>query len=157
MGSLVSRLGSPLLRWGLPLLLMLGLALGGWALWERGNAARQQAERLADQRDVAQRENQQRQVVIDALWANAQRLADQRRTLNATLAELDRTASDRLATLEELQRENAELRAWADARLPEPVIRLRERPAVTGAAAYRQALRDADALHPAGQPSDDQR
>lgn len=157
MGSILTRLGGPLVRWGLLFFLLIGLAVGGWALWERGNAAQQHAARLSDQRDRAQQESRQRQVVIEALWDNAERLADQRRALNDTLATLERTASDRLASLEELQRENAELRAWADTRLPEPVIRLRDRNAVTGAAAYREALRDPVSLHAAGQPSDDQR
>ncbi len=40
-------------------------------------------------------------------------------------------------TIEELKRENDELRNWADQPLPDAARRLRERPALTGAAAYR--------------------
>jgi LysB family phage lysis regulatory protein len=43
-------------------------------------------------------------------------------------------------TIEELKRENDELRSWADQPLPDAARRLRERPALTGAAAYRDWL-----------------
>lgn len=43
-------------------------------------------------------------------------------------------------TIEELKRENDELRNWADQPLPDAARRLRERPALTGAAAYRDWL-----------------
>lgn len=47
---------------------------------------------------------------------------------------------DRLRTIEELKRENDELRRWADAPLPDAVIRLRQRPALTGGQSYREWL-----------------
>ena len=43
-------------------------------------------------------------------------------------------------TIEELKRENDELRNWAVQPLPDAARRLRERPALTGAAAYRDWL-----------------
>ena len=43
-------------------------------------------------------------------------------------------------TIEELKRENDELRNWAVQPLPDVARRLRERPALTGAAAYRDWL-----------------
>lgn len=39
--------------------------------------------------------------------------------------------------IEELKRENEDLRRWADTPLPADIIRLRERPAIAGGAAYR--------------------
>ncbi|WP_422394677.1 Rz-like lysis system protein LysB [Pseudomonas idahonensis] len=56
----------------------------------------------------------------------------------------------RQLTIEGLKRENADLRAWADQPLPDIARRLRERPALTGADAYRQWLSDRGALQPAG-------
>nr|WP_300245402.1 Rz-like lysis system protein LysB [Pseudomonas sp.] len=56
----------------------------------------------------------------------------------------------RQLTIEGLKRENADLRAWADQPLPDVARRLRERPALTGADAYRQWLSDRGALQPAG-------
>ncbi len=46
----------------------------------------------------------------------------------------------RKRTIEELKRENSELREWATQLLPDAARRLRERPAITGAAAYRDWL-----------------
>lgn len=125
-----------------------------WALWQRTNAAEARAD-LAEQQlaESLQREAQNK-VVINALWANARRQETQRRALAQQQTDLARTASNRLITIEELQRENATLRAWADTRLPDAVSWMRKRPAVTGAAAYHQSVRDAEPLHPPGQPSD---
>lgn len=55
----------------------------------------------------------------------------------------------RQLTIEGLKRENADLRAWADQPLPDVARRLRERPALTGADAYRQWLSGRGALQPA--------
>ncbi|SPJ33421.1 hypothetical protein KSP9073_01430 [Kushneria phyllosphaerae] len=132
--------------------LIAGLTLGGWALWQRGNAANDRADRIAQQRDTAEQENQRRQVVIDALWDNARRLESQRRALDEQQTELTRTASNRLEQIREIQRDDTDTKDWADTRLPDAVIRLRQRPAVTGADAYRQSVRNPDALHPAGKP-----
>jgi len=125
-----------------------------WALWQRSQAAEARAD-LAEQR-LAESQQREREshVVIDALWKNASRLDAQRRALARQRAELERAASDRLSTIQELQRDNEDLRRWAGTRLPDAVIRLRRRPAVTGAADYRQALRDAEPVHAAGQQPD---
>ncbi|MCM2973504.1 Rz-like lysis system protein LysB [Larsenimonas suaedae] len=130
---------------------------GGWLLWERGNAAIERADRIALERDAAQQESQRRQVVIDALWDNAQRLDAQRTALAEQQSELERTASNRLDQIRELQRDNDEIRDWAGTRLPDAVIRLRRHDALTGADAYRQSLRDAEPVHAAGQSPDHQR
>jgi LysB family phage lysis regulatory protein len=50
--------------------------------------------------------------------------------------------------IKELKRENAELREWAAAQLPATARRLRQRPAITGADAYRDWLSGRNALHP---------
>jgi len=46
----------------------------------------------------------------------------------------------RQRTIEELKRENEDLRRWADAPLPDPVVRLRQRPALAGGKSYREWL-----------------
>jgi LysB family phage lysis regulatory protein len=48
--------------------------------------------------------------------------------------------------IEELKRENEYLRLWADTLLPSDVVRLRERPAITGGAAYREWLSKGDTV-----------
>jgi LysB family phage lysis regulatory protein len=52
--------------------------------------------------------------------------------------------------IERLKNENPEVRRWADSLLPDPVARLRERPALTGSAAYAEYLRTRDTVQPAG-------
>ena len=129
-------------------LAILGLVLlVTWALWQRTNAAEARAD-LAEQQlaESLQREAQNK-VVINALWDNARRQANQRRALAQQQASLARTASNRLTTIEELHRENETLRAWATAPLPDAISRMRRRPAVTGADAYHQSVRDAEPLH----------
>ncbi|SUF99668.1 regulatory protein [Salmonella enterica subsp. enterica serovar Hartford] len=58
-------------------------------------------------------------------------------------AEAEQTSAQlrqRQRRIEELKRENEDLRRWADTPLPADIIRLRERPTLTGGAAYRQWL-----------------
>lgn len=73
------------------------------------------------------------------------------------LVQLERTQEDfrnaldrRMFDFDRLKNENPEIRNWADAVLPDPVARLRERPALTGSAAYADYLRTRDAVQPAG-------
>ncbi|PKH63463.1 MULTISPECIES: Rz-like lysis system protein LysB [unclassified Halomonas] len=129
-------------------LAILGLVLlVTWALWQRTNAAEARADLAEQQLAASLQREAQNKVVINALWDNARRQANQRRALAQQQASLARTASDRLATIEELHRENETLRAWATTRLPDAVSRMRQRPAVTGADAYHQSVRDAEPLH----------
>ncbi len=60
------------------------------------------------------------------------------------------TLTERENHIESLQHENATIRSWADAPLPDAIVRLRERPAATGAGAYAQRLPSSDALPAAG-------
>ncbi|MCW9998280.1 Rz-like lysis system protein LysB [Escherichia coli] len=59
---------------------------------------------------------------------------------------IDKLPDSRKERFEELKRENEDLRRWADTPLPADIIRLRERPALTGGAAYRQWLSASDAV-----------
>lgn len=95
---------------------------------------------------------------------DADRNLETAKTLQATL-EQERSAQTSLRTqqdllrqglakreltIEALKRENAELRDWAAQSLPDAARRLRERPALTGADAYRQWLSGRGAVQPAG-------
>lgn len=78
-------------------------------------------------------------------------LADERQaqtTLQQLGQDLRRELDVRKQQIKELKRENAELREWAVAHLPAAARRLRQRPAITGAAAYRDWLSSRNALHP---------
>lgn len=59
---------------------------------------------------------------------------------------------DRQRKIEELKRENEDLRRWSNTALPDPVIRLRQRPALAGGESYREWLSENHPL-PAGSGS----
>ena len=73
-------------------------------------------------------------------------------TLRTQQDQLRQGLAKRELTIEALKRENAELRDWAAQSLPDAARRLRERPALTGADAYRQWLSGRGAVQPAGNP-----
>ena len=76
-------------------------------------------------------------------------LADERNAhaqLRAQQDQLRQGLAKREQTIEALKRENTELREWAAQPLPDTARRLRERPALTGADAYRQWLSGRGAL-----------
>ncbi len=81
---------------------------------------------------------------LQALEANRQALNDSLKTLTA----------ERAKHYERLEHENAALRAWGAVPLPADVARLRERPAFTSAAAYREWLSAADTVPAASESSD---
>ncbi|WP_420832629.1 Rz-like lysis system protein LysB [Pseudomonas laurylsulfatiphila] len=71
-------------------------------------------------------------------------------SLRAQQDQLRQGLANRERTIEALKRENSELRIWADQPLPDAARRLRGRPALTGADAYRQWLSGRGAVPPAG-------
>lgn len=90
----------------------------------------------------------------------ADRLNAQRLDLAALTTQQEgfRAALDeREFNFERLKNEDSEVRSWADTVLPAGVVRLQQRPAITGAAGYAEYLRTRDALHTAGQPAEDKR
>ncbi|MGY2295018.1 Rz-like lysis system protein LysB [Pseudomonas yamanorum] len=71
-------------------------------------------------------------------------------TLRAQQDQQRQSLATRERTIEELKRENTELRDWASQPLPDAARRLRERPALTGAAAYRDWLSGRGAVPTSG-------
>ena len=115
----------------LAVILALVLALLGWQSWRLNNAG----HTIGTQ--------------AEALKKNKQELAKKNSQL-ISLSILTETNSRR--RIEELKRENEDLRRWADTPLPADIIRLRDRPALAGGAAYREWLSKSDAV-PSGQVS----
>lgn len=60
-------------------------------------------------------------------------------------------AAGRDQRLKELMNENTEVKRWADTRLPDAVIRLQQRPAITGSEGYHTYLSGSVAMHSASQ------
>lgn len=92
-----------------------------------------ETQRAANQRQLARLSSQQGEI--------RSQLIDQRQRFRRQL--------------EEVNSEFEEYKAWASRQLPDAVIRLRERPAITGASAYQQWLSTDSALPVAAEPSDD--
>ncbi len=66
--------------------------------------------------------------------------------LQTTQKDLRREIDVRKRRIQELEDENADLKAWAGQPLPAAARRLRQRPVLTGAAAYREWLSSSNAL-----------
>ncbi len=66
--------------------------------------------------------------------------------LQTTQKNLRREIDVRRRRIQELEDENAELKAWAGQPLPAAARRLRQRPVLTGATAYREWLSSGNAL-----------
>lgn len=139
-----SLLRSPL-TW---LLLALAIALSGWG-WSATSAAtaRGKVDTLQTDLNAANdkaKEAEQREKLkdgaIDTLNSELTAQAAAAATLQRQLGDLTITAATRADTIKRLKRENAELKEWADRPLPDPVVRLLQRPAITGAADYQAHL-----------------
>ncbi len=66
--------------------------------------------------------------------------------LQTTQTDLRREIDVRKRRIQELEDENADLKAWAGQPLPAAARRLRQRPVLTGATAYREWLSGGNAL-----------
>ncbi|MHA3516090.1 Rz-like lysis system protein LysB [Yersinia enterocolitica] len=110
------------------------LLLAGGVQTHRLSEARQL---VIDQQaaDVASKNGQ---LIALALTANANNQAQAQ--LRQQVASTDQLLAQRNSQIKRLYRENETLRRWADTPLPDDIIRLRRRPAIIGAADYRQWL-----------------
>lgn len=133
------------------------LALLIWGQQQRIDVAESQAE-LANATAKTAREDADRNLrTANTLTATLKQERDAQSTLRAQQDQLHQSLANRERTIEDLKRENAELRDWAAQPLPDAARRLRERPALTGAAAYRDWLSGRGAVPPAGDQPPQQR
>lgn len=133
--------------------LLYGLALVGalclliWVQQQRIEAAQMRADLASKRLQTAQQRNARQAATITRLAGEVatQRLDQQ--ALQQTIADLHQAhATDQLKK-KERRRENPTHATWAAQPLPDAARRLHERPAITGAAGYRQWLSGRDALH----------
>lgn len=136
------------------LLLALLVALGGWG-WSASSAAMAEGQVTTLQADLkaaddkakeAEEREKGKDSTIETLNAELDTQATAAAKLQRQLGDLTITATTRADTIKRLKRENAELQAWADRPLPDPVVRLLQRPALTGAADYQAHLSGPDPL-----------
>ncbi|MGY3931222.1 putative LysB-like protein [Aeromonas encheleia] len=143
------------------LLIALAITLGGWG-WSATSAATAKGKVTTLQSDLkaaddkakeAERREKLKDTTITTLSGELTKQAEAAAQLQSQLGELSMTAATRADTIKRLKRENAELKEWADRPLPDPVVRLLQRPALTGAADYQAHLSGPDPLPTAaGQP-----
>jgi len=113
---------------------------------QRIDAETARADLASDRQQQAEQRNtrQAAVIVVQEQALGAERAAQA--SLHEQHGQLRQALAARQLTIQELRRENAELRDWADQLLPAAARRLRQRPAITGAADYQHWLSRRDAL-----------
>ncbi|WP_223569377.1 Rz-like lysis system protein LysB [Pseudomonas sp. BF-R-26] len=129
------------------------LALLIWSQEQRITVADKNTELATKDADAAHEESGRNLSTANTLRITLQQEREAQTTLRSQQDQLRQGLAKRELTIEALKRENAELRDWADQPLPDAARRLRERPTLTGADAYRQWLSGRGALHSAGDQS----
>lgn len=134
-------------RWLLALVAALGLLV--WHQQTRIDAEQAGKELAVERAEQAEQTAAQHQANADTLAATLATERDAQAQLQTRTDELRTLLAARQRDIEELTRENQELRDWAGQSLPAAARRLRERPALTGADAYRDWLSRRDAVRAA--------
>ncbi|MCU7783398.1 Rz-like lysis system protein LysB [Lelliottia amnigena] len=131
----------------LAIVLALVIAALGWQSWQLSDARHTidtQGEALETKTQALAKKNSQ--LISLAILTETNSRAQMRLYAAAELTTA--LLRHRQHRIEELKRENEDLRRWADTPLPADIIRLRERPALVGGAAYREWLYQSDAVQP---------
>ncbi|NMD76490.1 LysB family phage lysis regulatory protein [Citrobacter sp. DNRA3] len=131
----------------LAIVLALVLAALGWQSWRLNNASHIIETQGAALKSKSQELTKKNSQLIGLSILTETNSREQTR-LYAAAENTRSLLHQRQNRIEELKRENEDLRRWADTLLPPDVIRLRERPAITGGAAYREWLSKGDAVPP---------
>ncbi len=131
----------------LAVVLALVLAVLGWQSWRLNNASHTIETQGAALKSKSQELTKKNSQLIGLSILTETNSREQVR-LYAAAEDTRALLHQRQSRIEELKRENEDLRRWADALLPPDVVRLRERPALTGGAAYREWLSKGDAVPP---------
>jgi LysB family phage lysis regulatory protein len=108
-----------------------------------------------DRVERAEQATRDRDGTIKTLTDTAARNKTAAAKLQAARDTIATTLSKRENLIESLQHENATIRSWADTSLPDAIVRLRDRPATTGADNLSQRLPGSDPLPAAGGGSQD--
>lgn len=138
------------LRQALYGLALLGaLALLIWVQETRIDVAEGKTERAQDAAKTARDDADRNLKTANTLAGTLKQERENQGALRTQQDLLRQGLAKREQTIEELKRENSELRDWATQLLPDAARRLRERPAITGAAAYRDWLSGRGAVPPA--------
>lgn len=148
---------SPLRQALYGIVLLGALALLIWGQQQRINTAESQTDLAKSAAKTAREDADRNLATATTLTATLKQERENQSTLRAQQDQLRQALAKRARTIEELKLENDELRNWAIQPLPDAARRLRERPALTGAAAYRDWLSGRGAVPPAGDQPAQQR
>ncbi|MCK7396589.1 Rz-like lysis system protein LysB [Enterobacter bugandensis] len=131
----------------LAIALALVIAALGWQSWRLNNARHTietQVEALETKTQALAEKNSQ----LIGLSILTETNSREQMRLYVAAEQTTALLRHRQHRIEELKRENEDLRRWADTPLPADIIRLRERPALAGGAAYREWLSESDTVQP---------
>lgn len=134
--------------YGIALLGALSLLI--WGQQQRINIAEGNTELAKAAAKTARADADRNLTTANTLTNTLKQERDAQSALRTQQDQLRQGLAKRERTIEELKRENAELRTWATQPLPDAARRLRERPALTGADAYRQWVSGRGAVPVAG-------
>ncbi|NMZ50170.1 LysB family phage lysis regulatory protein [Pseudomonas poae] len=132
------------------IVLLGALALLIWAQETRIDVAQSKAKSATDAAKTARADADRNLKTANTLTDTLKQEREAQSALRLQKDQLRQSLANRERTVEELKRENAELRNWAAQPLPDAARRLRDRPAITGAAAYRDWLSGRSAVPPVG-------
>lgn len=132
--------------YGLALLAAIGLLL--WGTHQQGKVAKAQAERDAARISTLEQRNARQAASINRLGGElaAQRIAQQ--SLQTAQADVRQQHAASKIQKQEIRRNDQTFADWSAQPLPGAARRLHERPALTGADAYRDWLSRRNALQP---------
>lgn len=131
----------------LAVVLALSIAALSWQSWRLNNATHTieiQGAALKSKTQELEKKNSQ----LIGLSILTETNSREQTRLYAAAEQTTALLRSRQHWIEELKRENEDLRRWADAPLPADIIRLRKRPALAGGAAYREWLSKSNAVPP---------
>jgi len=131
----------------LAIVLALVVVTLGWQSW-RLNTARHTIEKQGNALETKVRELAKKNSQLIGLSILTETNSREQMRLYAAAEKTTALLRNRQHRIEELKRENEDLRRWADTPLPTDIIRLRTRPALAGGAAYREWLSQSDAVQP---------
>ncbi len=139
------------------LLAAVSAGLWGWGQQLLLGTEKAKIKGLEGQLTTAQADVHRNLATATELKSTLERERDGQAQLLKIQGELRQGLATRQRTIEALKHENDQLRDWARQPLPDAARRLRERPALTGADAYRQWLSGSGAVRAAGDNADRQR
>lgn len=125
-----------------------------------GYSAWQSYQRASLQSAIAQEQKKQLQgmeQLLTSIQGHQAAVNSQSGAILSQQAALRGTLAQRQAEFRKLEQHVQEIRDWSLGELPDTVQRLRERPAVTGAQAYHDAVRSSGPLHTDREPATDER